>query len=449
MASNRLQHIPRAPGALPLIGHTIRLGRDPLGFLRTLRKSGELVRIDLGTLPIYVATSARVIHQVTVEHSRSFEKGRLYDRVRTLFGNGLATANGDVHRTHRRLIQPMFHRSRIEGYAAVMSRRAVALADSWTDGQQVDIGHVMSEYTIETLAETMFSTDMGRPAVDAALRDLPVILRTMLLRAASPKVLERLPIRIHRDFDRAGANLRRIIDDVVVTTRQHRDEGGTDLVSLLLDARDEATGLGLTDEEVRDELVTFLFAGTDTTACVLGWAVSEIARHPRVERDVLAEIDEVTGDRPVTVDDIPRLGTIRRVLDESVRLHGATLLMRRTTEPVELAGHPLPAGVEVAFSLYAMHRDPALYPDPDRFDPDRWLPERRAAVPREAFVPFGAGNRKCIGDTFAWTEATIALATLLARWRLRPVPGSAEPRESAAVMAYPDRVPMIVEARRP
>ncbi|MGW1279354.1 cytochrome P450 [Streptomyces tsukubensis] len=449
MASDRLQHIPRAPGALPLIGHTIRLGRDPLGFLRTLRKSGELVRIDLGTLPIYVATSARVIHQVTVEHSRSFEKGRLYDRVRTLFGNGLATANGDVHRTHRRLIQPMFHRSRIDGYAAVMSRRAVALADSWSDGQQVDIGHVMSEYTIETLAETMFSTDMGRPAVDAALRDLPVILRTMLLRAASPKALERLPIRIHRDFDRAGANLRRIIDDVVVATRQHRQEGGTDLVSLLLDARDEATGLGLTDEEVRDELVTFLFAGTDTTACVLGWAVSEIARHPRVEQDVLAEIDEVIGDRPVTVDDIPRLGTIRRVLDESVRLHGATLLMRRTTEPVELAGHPLPAGVEVAFSLYAMHRDPALYPDPDRFDPDRWLPERRAAVPREAFVPFGAGNRKCIGDAFAWTEATIALATLLARWRLRPVPGSAEPRESAAVMAYPDRVPMIVEARRP
>ncbi|MFI6289145.1 cytochrome P450 [Streptomyces sp. NPDC051018] len=447
MASKGLQHIPRVPGSIPLVGHALKLGRDPLGFLKSLRTTGDLVRVNVGTMPICIATSAEMIHQVTVAQARSFEKGRLYDRVRPLVGNGLANAGGEIHRTHRRLIQPVFHRARIAGYAEVMSRRAVELAQSWTPGQRVDIEHAMSEYAIETLAETMFSADMGRPALEAARRDLPVILKNMLLRAASPKFLDRLPIRPNREFDRAAGSMRKIIDDVVRSTREAARDGQLDLLSLLLDARDEDTGLGLTDEEVRDELVTILFAGSDTTASVLGWSFAELARHPAVEKQVLAEIDEVVGTRPVTIEDIPRLATIRRVLDEAIRLHGVTLLMRRTTEPVELGRYSIPSGVEVAFSLYAVHRDPALYADPDRFDPDRWLPGRRESIPREAFVPFGAGNRKCIGDAFAWTEATIALATILARWRLRPVPGHAT-RETAAAMAHPDRIPMVVEVRR-
>ncbi|MGW1976761.1 cytochrome P450 [Streptomyces sp. NPDC001889] len=442
-----LQQIPGAPGALPILGHALKLWRDPLGFLTSLRRTGPLVRVGLGTLPVYVATSAELIHQVTVAQSRSFEKGRLYDRVRPLFGNGLANANGEHHRSHRRLIQPIFHRTRIAGYTEVMSRHATALAASWSDGQRVAVEEAMSDYTIATLSETMFSGDFGRPAVDAVRRDLPVILKNVLVRAASPKFLDGLPIRPNRDFDRARASMRGIIDEVVATTRREGWSGRHDLVSLLLDVRDEDTGAGLTDQEIGDELVTILFAGTETTASTLSWAFHELARHPEVERQVLAEIDEVVGTRPVTYDDVPRLTTIRRVLDEAIRLHGVTLLMRRTTEPVELGGYRLPAGAEIAFSLYAVHRDPALYPDPDVFDPDRWLPGRRERIPREAFVPFGAGNRKCIGEAFAWTEATIALATVLARWRLRPVPGHTT-REAASAMAHPDHVPMILEARR-
>ncbi|MER6912582.1 cytochrome P450 [Streptomyces sp. NPDC000594] len=449
MASSvALDRIPTAPGALPLLGHTLRLARDPLGFLRSLRETGELVRVRIGTLPVCVATSAGLIHQITVAQARSFEKGRLYDRVRPLVGNGLANAGGELHRTHRRLIQPVFHRSRIDGYAEVMSRRAVELADSWTDGREIAVEQVMGEYAIETLAETMFSTDIGRPAVAAVRRDLPVILKNMLLRAASPRLLDHLPVRSNRDFDRATASLRSVIDTVVASTREAGRTGAPDLLSLLLDARDEETGAGLTDEEVRDELVTILFAGTETTASTLAWAFHELAHHPEAEERVLAEVDAVVGRRPVTVADIPRLEHVRRVLDETIRLHGVTLLMRRTTEPVELAGHRLPAGMEIAFSLYAVHRDPALYENPDRFDPDRWLPGRRESVPREAFVPFGAGSRKCIGDAFSWTEATIALATVLARWRLRPTGGHTT-REAASAMAHPDHVPMTVRARTP
>jgi cytochrome P450 len=443
--SAELAAVPRVPGGIPLLGHVLKLQSDPLSFVRSLRETGELVRVDIGTMPIYVATSASLISDVMVTQGRYFEKGRLFDRVRPLVGYGLATAGGEVHRRHRRLIQPMFHKARIAGYAEVMSERARALADSWTAGQRIAVDQVMGEFAIETLAATLFSADIGRPAVEAVRRDLPIILKNMLVRAASPKILDRLPI--WRSFDRAVASMRQVIDQVVATTRESGQTDRADLLSVLLAARDADTGEALTDAEVRDELVTILFAGTETTASTLSWALHHLAEHPEVEKQLVAEIDEVVGDRPVAFDDVPRLASIQRVLDEVIRLHGVVLLMRRAIEPVDLGGFRIPAGVEVAFSLYAMHRDPTLYPEPDRFDPDRWLPERRASLPREAVMPFGAGNRKCIGDSFAWTEATIALATILGRWKLRPVPGEKAPRESAASMAHPDHVPMEVLPR--
>ncbi|MFC7305495.1 cytochrome P450 [Streptomyces monticola] len=444
--SVELRAVPRAHGALPVLGHVLKLWRDPLGFLKSLRSTGELVRVDLGTMPMYVATTAGLVQEITVKKARSFEKGRLYDRVRPLVGDGLATASGDIHRRHRRLMQPMFHKERISWYSEVMSSRAMALAESWTDGQELAVEQAMGEYAIETLAETMFSTDIGRPAVAAVRRNLPVILKNMLIRAASPKLFDRLPIRPNRDFDAASQSMREVIDEVIAGTRRSGDTSRPDLLSVLLDARDADTGAALTDAEVRDELVTILFAGTETTASTLSWTFHELARHPDVEKQLVAEIDEVIGDRQVTIEDIPRLPAIRRVLDEVIRLYGVTLLMRRTTEEVELGGVSVPPGTEIAFSLYALHRDPELYENADEFDPDRWLPERRAAIGREEFVPFGSGNRKCIGDVFAWTEATIALATILRRWQLRPLPGH-EPKAAASAMAHPDHVPMRVVAR--
>jgi cytochrome P450 len=395
---------------------------------------------------MYVVTSAELVHEVTVKQARSFEKGRLFDRLRPLAGNGLATANGEVHRRHRRLIQPMFHPQRISVYAATMSGNARALADSWTPGQHIEMEQAMAEYAIETLASTMFSTDIGLPAVEAVRRNLPVVLKNMLIRAASPKFLDRLPIRANRDFDAAAANLREVIDEVVATTRRSGQTDRNDLLSVLLAAQDDETGESLSDTEVRDELSTILFAGAETTASTLSWTFHELARNPEVEMQLVAEIKEVVGDRPVAIEDVPRLEAVRRVLDEVIRLHGVTMLMRRATEPVELGGFSFPAGTEVAFSLYALHRDPSLYAEADRFDPDRWLPERRTDIARQAYIPFGAGNRKCIGDAFVWTEATIALATILARWQLRPVPGHT-PREVASAVAHPDRMPMTVEPR--
>jgi cytochrome P450 len=403
-----LETVPRAPGALPLIGHVWPLWRDTLAFVKSLRQHGELVRVDVGGMPIYFATSAAHAHAVMVTNGTSFEKGRLFDRMRPLVGAGLATADSRTHRRHRRLMQPSFHRERIADYCAVISGQARTLTDSWQPGQQVAVEEVMGEFSVSTLAATMFSADIGRDAVDAVRRDVPVILKNMLLRAVSPQFLDHLPIPPNRRFDAAAANLRRVIDEVVAATRRAGDAEGHDLLSTLLAARDADTGEALTDTEVRDELVTILFAGTETVASTLSWAFHEIARHPEVEKRLLAEIDSVVTDGAVGFEEVAR--------------------------------------TEIAFSLYAVHQDPALYPEPGRFDPDRWLPENREGMPREAFVPFGSGSRQCIGDAFARAEMTITLATVLSRWRLRPVPGHT-PKDVVAAMPHPDHVPMTVTAR--
>ncbi|MFD7614634.1 cytochrome P450 [Streptomyces sp. NPDC059828] len=438
-----LEAVPRAKGGLPGIGHALRLLRDPLGMLRSLHTEGPLVRLDIGTMPTVVATSPEAVNDVMTRHARSFRKGRMFDRVRPLVGNGLANSDGPQHLRNRRLIQPLFYKERLEGYATVMSERAGALADSWSDGQEIDAIEVMGTHCIETLAATLFSAEVGGGAVESVREDLPVIQKAMLRRALAPKAFDGLPV--WRAFDRSASRMRSVIHDVITATRAARTEG-TDLLSLLLAARDE-TGAGLTDEEIHDELTTMLFAGTETTASTLAWALYHLGRRPDVERELLAEIETAVGDRPVRFADVARLPAVTRVLDEVIRLHGVVIVMRRTTEPVTIAGYPIPAGTEVLFSLYALHRNPDLYPEPDRFDPDRWLPERVATRPREHVVPFGAGNRKCIGDKYAWMEAAITLATLLPRWQLRPVPGSKPPREATSSMAHPTRVPMVVRRR--
>lgn len=442
-----LRTVPRAPGRIPLLGHAWSLWREPYGFVKSLRKAGDLVRIDLGTLPVYFVNDAALAHEVMVTKARSFEKGRFFDRLRSLVGNGLVTADSVTHRRHRRLVQPMFHRARIAGYARIMTEQAQRMTEDWQPGRTVAVDEAVADFVISTLARTMFSGELGRPAEEAVRRNVPVIIETLLLRSASPKLLDRVPIRPNRRFDAAQHELHEVIDGVIAAAREEGDTDQPDLLSTLLAARDADTGEALTDIEIRDELGTILFAGAETAVSTLAWAFYEIARRPEVEEAVLAEIDTVIGDRPVTFEDVPKLEYIRRVIDEVVRLHSVTLLMRRSTEYVELGGVTLPPSTEVAFSLYALHQDPRWFPEPQRFDPDRWLPERSGDIPREAFVPFGSGARKCIGDAFAWTEVPILIATVLAHWKLRPAPGE-PPREAISAMPHPDRMPMVVERRR-
>ncbi|WP_184919415.1 cytochrome P450 [Saccharothrix ecbatanensis] len=434
--------VPTVPGRLPLLGHTASLLRQRLAFTADLRSHGPVVRIFLGGLPLYFVTSAELAHQVLTGETDKFDKGIFVDKLRRAFGNGLVSTNGDFHRRQRRMIQPAFHRRPLTRYSETMTALAADLANSWRDGQTVSLDRVMRDLAISVVGRTLFSADFG-PAASAAIRThTPTVIRLGVVRALSPPGLEKLPLPVNRRFDRAVAGVHRVVDDVVDSSRGDRD----DLLSVLLNARDEDTGEAMGRQQIRDEVVTLLTAGTETTGTALAWLFHELARNPLVEQRVHAEVDDVLGGRAATIDDVRRLPYLQRVITEVLRRYPLWIMLRRTNTSVSLGGARVPAGTEVGFSPHALHHDPRYYDEPERFDPDRWLPERAAALPKGAYVPFAGGLHHCPGHAFAHIEMAIVVATLAARWRLVPVPGKPV-RPKVIGLLYPNRLPMTAHSR--
>lgn len=438
--------IPVAPGRWIFLGHTPSMLRHRVGFTSSLRRHGDIVTIYLGPLRTYFLTSPELVNRVLVTEGASFSKGAIFDRFRPLMGNGLVMSQGTFHLRQRRLVQPAFHRARLASYADTMVRVTSELIDTWRVAEVRQVDHDMQRLAITVVGETLFSTELGKRAIAEARRSIPVVLKEGMIRALTPKIFERAPmLPANRRFDQAIERLRRIVLEVIAAWRVDGEDRG-DLLSMLMLAKDEDTGDGMTDQQVYDEVITLLTAGSETSAVSLTWLFHEIAQHPEIERRVQAEVDDVLAGRPATVDDIPKLEYTRRVVDEVLRMYPIWILMRRTLVDVELGGVRLPAGTELMLSPYSLHFDPRFYDDPTRFDPDRWLPERAARVPKGAFIPFGAGTRQCIGKAFAHIEITIAAATIMARWRLVPVLGKPV-RIKVTSAAYPSRMPMTAVPR--
>jgi cytochrome P450 len=417
-----------------------------MNFIPSLAEARRgVVRVNVGTLPLYFVTAYEPAHEVLVGQGRFFNKGKMFQETKALVGDGLATSDGDLHRRQRRMMQPPFHNQKIAGYADIMSRRAGALADSWQHGQTIRVDQALYGLSLGVVVEALFSAELAQPVIAEVQRSLPVVMTLIPVRAFLPSMFVTLPLPMNRRFDRAVSRLREAVDFATARLRESRSEG-TDLLSVMLSARDPDTGEGMSAEQVRNEIITILLAGTDTTATTLSWACHEIARHPDVERKLHAEIDEVVGGKEVGIEDVPRLRYTSQVLSEVVRLHTTLVIMRNATAEVEVGGHRIPAGAELLVCPYVIHRDPRFFPDPAVFDPDRWLPDRAKRVPHGAFLPFGLGKRKCIGENFSWTEMVIALATISSHWRLSPAPGHTV-REVVAAIPRVNALPMIAEAR--
>ncbi|MFD0265281.1 cytochrome P450 [Streptomyces sp. NPDC127106] len=438
---------PAAPGRLPLLGHALQLWRQPIPFLESLRDHGEVVRIDIGTWPVHVLTTPEHVHSVLVQQAQRFGRGRIFDRLRPVFGNGIVTTDGDFHRGQRRMIQPAFHRNHITEYAEAMCRQAEAMSASWTAGREVSIVTETRRYAMSSVAEMIFSGELSRPAVAEVHRSLPVVLEGMLLRAVMPKSLDRLPLPLNRRFDTAAERLRGIIDEVIAQYRDRDPQGRHDLLSLLLSSTDPETGRTMDPEQVRDEVIAIMFSGTETSATTLAWMFHEIGRHPEVEERLHAEVDAVVGTRPVRPSDLAGLTYTQRVFQEALRLHSPLLFTRRALVPITLGGVSVPEGAELAYSPYALHRDPSLFRDPEVFDPDRWQRDEGERPRAHRYIPFGAGQHKCIGDSFAVAEILTAVASVASRWHLQPAPGVSV-REVPAGIPQPSALPMIPVARR-
>ncbi|PSL58490.1 cytochrome P450 [Saccharothrix carnea] len=436
--------VPVAPGRLPFLGHSVEMVRRRHEFTSSLRDHGEVVRIDLGPLTTFFVTSPRLSHQVLVTDGPKFRKGAMFDKFRPYLGNGLVLSDGAWHLRQRRMIQPAFHRERIAHYAGAMTRAASALTASWTPGEVRVVEDDMQGLAVTVVGEALFSTELGQRVIAEVRRSVFVVIKQGMVRALSPSFVEKLPLPGNREFDRAIARMRAIVLEVIANRRAEGTPDHGDLLSMLLLAQDES-GDGMTDQQTYDEVLTLLTAGIETTALALAWAFHEVARRPDVEERLVAEVDEVLGGRPVTFADVPRLRYAAAVVSEVLRKYPVWILMRRAVAPVDLDGVELPAGAEVIVSPHALHHDPASFPDPHRFDPDRWL-SPPAPVPRGAYIPFAAGSRQCLGNVFAQTEVVITLATVLSRWRLVPVPGKPV-RTKFTSAAYPSGLLMTAVPR--
>ncbi|MFS8104204.1 cytochrome P450 [Lentzea alba] len=436
-----------APGALPLLGHAPQFLRDPLDFVTSLGAHGDIVEIQLGLQPVLVACARPLANEV-MQRCDVFDKGgHFYDTMKGMLGDGVGTCSWSAHRRKRQLVQPAFQRAKIGAYARVMHSEVASLVAGWRTGQTVDVSPAFYRMATRATVRALFSSDLEATAVAEIQRCFPIVWRGMLTRMLVPASLLRLvATRGNRGFDAALASLNQVLADII---RAYRTAGvdHADILSALLAAEDEATGLPLTDAELHDELMTLLVGGTETTSATLAWAFHLLAGHPEVERRLHAEVDEVLGGRIATFEDIARLEYTHRLVTETLRLYPpGWVTTRLVTADTELGGHHLAAGTAVMVSHYAIHHDPSVFPEPYRCDPDRWLPERASTIPKDAWVAFGSGRRRCLGDMFALTEITMALATIAGRWSLRPAsdrPLKIQPR----MFLTPGSLPMTFTAR--
>ncbi|GAA2796521.1 cytochrome P450 [Crossiella cryophila] len=438
-----------APGRLPLLGNALRIFRDPLNYLPTLREQGDVVRVRLGRGTAYMAVTHDMVQEVLL-NPRVFDKGgEFIDKMRVILGDGVGTCSSRTHKRQRGFIQPAFQKAKIEAYGAVMARHVAELVESWRPGQEVNLPEEISRLTTRVTAQLMFSDErIGVAAITEVQRSFPVVWRGVYRRMMVPlPVVHQVPTKANREFRLALRRLEDVISGMLAGYRAgtRPDE---DFLSILLSARDEQ-GVGLSDTEIRDELMTVLAAGVETPASGLTWALYLLSRHPGIEARLHEEVDSVLNGRTATDADFPALPFTNRVVNEALRLYPPVwFITRRATVDTTLGGHDIPAGASILFSPYALHRDPAVFTDPDAFQPDRWLPENLRTLPRNAVISFSGGTRKCLGDVLANHEMTIALAAITARWTLRHKPGHTLRPVAKAELTTGD-LPMILQPRRP
>ena len=425
-------------------------GRDMLAFITKLARTyGDLVTYRIGGETIFLVSDPRYIKDILVTQNRNFTKSRGLERTKRLLGNGLLTSEGAMHLRQRRLMQPAFHRERVAAYGRTMAAYADRTRQMWRDGETLDVAQEMMRLTLSIAGKTLFDVDIEKQAAEVgrAMNDVMESFWTTMLPFVD--VLEHMPIPKLRRAKSGRARLDKIIYGMIAERRASgRDHG--DLLSMLLNAQDEDDGGVMTDKQVRDEAMTILLAGHETTANALTWTWYLVSQSPDVEAKLHDEVDRVLQGRLPGVADLPALSFTEKVVTEAMRLYPpAWIIGRRAIAEYPIGEYVAPPRTIMIMSPFIVHHDARHYAEPDRFHPDRWTAEFKAVLPQFAYFPFGGGPRRCIGESFAWMELVLVVATLAQRWKLDLVPGHPVEPQPVVTLRTKHGMRMTVRERQP
>ena len=416
--------LPPGPKGRFLLGSIVEVSRDWLGFYeRCADEYGDVVRVHLAHVPVYLVVHPRDIETVLVTQAGNFTKSADYRALARVLGNGLLTSEGEFWKRQRGLIQPAFHRQNILAYAQVMTEAAGRMLDSWKNEGERNIHDDLMSVTLQIVAQCLYGAEVSGSA-ERVGQAMEVVMQRFVINASLALLFFfDMPVFLARREQRAIRDLDKIIGGMI-RKRRSSNEPREDLLDMLLQARD-ADGHPMSDTQLRDEVMTLFLAGHETTAIALSWACYLIAQNAHVEAALLEELREVLSDRVPIPDDLPRLRYTEMVLKEAMRLYPAVWgIGRKAIADCELGGYRIPAGSNLFILQWRTQRDARFFPDPERFDPERWRddPVRSGKIPRFAYFPFGGGPRVCVGASFAMMEATLLLAMIQQRFHLELVP---------------------------
>ncbi|WP_136716224.1 cytochrome P450 [Halorientalis salina] len=437
---------PPGPNGLPVVGNTYHYARDPFDFMAACREAyGDVVRLDMGGREAYLLTHPDTIGRVLVEDDEKFTKARFRDdAVERLLGQGMLLSEGDLWRQQRRLAQPAFGMDRLRDLGELVTDRTASLLSGWEDGDVVDVHGEMATVTVQIITEVLFDAELTDDRAERVREALEPVGERFEPDPRRVLIPDWMPTEENRIYDDAVATLDEVVEEFVTERRRRGYAEGDDLLAILLRAVDEGT---IEAERLRDELVTMLLAGHDTTALALTYTWYLLDEHPEARERLHDELDSVLGGATPTVEDLPRLDYTERLLQESMRLYPPVYsLFRQPKLDVRLDGYRIPEGAVLFLPQWVVHRDPRWWDEPDQFDPDRWI-GTDADRPQYAYFPFGAGPRHCIGKHLSMMEGQLILATVAQAFELERVASGPLDRRGSITMHPRDPVDVRLRER--
>jgi len=453
-----MKHIPKRR-LIPVITDILEYRQAAVNTIpytsKIIEKYGDVCNVSFTGVRNYFIHDPEVIKEMLVTQASKFRRTAFIRTFRKLLGDGLFTSDGELHKRQKQLMKPAFYPNMVSSYADIMVKSTEEEMQKWRDNGKVNISDALTNITLTIITRTMFGADLDEPTLQRAGNNFSMAYGIMSRIMANPLLMQCLErdvrIPVIKKFFAVKQDLDHVLNEIMASYRERQNKDRTDLLSILMNTRDEETGEGMSDAQVRDELMTIFLAGHETTRLALEWTWYLIGKHPDIANRFYEEVHSVIKDgRKPVADDYKLLPLTRNIFKESLRLYPpAWTFARETLEDVTIKDYQFPKGSVLWTVIYQVHHSGKYFKDPDVFDPDRWDDEQMKDLPKYAYFPFGGGSRMCIGEGFAWMEGVLMLATIASRYHLEMPPGFTTTIQPSFTLKAKDEIIMKVKAVGP